>query len=124
MELVWCAWSHSKFEFPNVKPFNVVSYSNLLQEDLAHGGVPSTMIHYGLPKDLYRFNPVKDDYACWLGKLEDGKAPGIGIALATAAGIKLVVMGPPYNSGTFWNEVAPHIDNKNVFWVRGVDDAM
>jgi len=124
VELCWCKWTHSKFEFPEVKPFNIVSYSNLLQEDLVSSGVPSTMIHYGLPKDLYPFQPDKEDYACWIGKLEGGKAPRVGIELAKAAGLKLVVMGPPYNSGTFWNEVAPYIDNENVFWVRGVDDAM
>lgn len=123
VELIWCRWCHAKFEFP-VKPFNVVSYSNLLQQDMTDSGVPSTMIHYGLPRDLYAFQPDKGDYACWIGKLEGGKAPRVGIELAKAAGLKLVVMGPPYNSGTFWNEVAPYIDNKNVFWVRGVDDAM
>jgi glycosyltransferase involved in cell wall biosynthesis len=124
LELTWCRWTHAKFEFPNVKPFNIVSYSNLLQEDLANSGVPSTMIHYGLPKDLYAFQPDKDDYACWIGKLEGGKAPRVGIALAKAAGLKLVVMGPPYNTGTFWNDVCPYVDNKTVFWVRGVDDRM
>lgn len=124
IELTWCSWSHAKFEFYDINPFNVVSYSNLLQEDLAGRGVPSIMIHYGLPRDLYACNPIKQDYACWIGKLEGGKAPSVGIALAKAAGLKIVVMGPPYNTGTFWNEVAPSIDNKNVFWVRGVDDAM
>lgn len=122
-ELIWCRWSHAKFEFP-VKPFNIVSYSNLLQQDMTDSSVPTTMIHYGLPKDLYPFQPDKDDYACWIGKLEGGKAPHIGIKLAKAAGIKLVIMGPPYNTGTFWNEVAPYIDNESIFWVRGVDDAM
>jgi glycosyltransferase involved in cell wall biosynthesis len=124
LELTWCRWTHAKFEFPNVEPFNIISYSNILQEDLANSGVPSTMIHYGLPKDLYQFEPKKKDYACWIGKIEGGKAPRIAISLAKAAGIKLVIMGPPYNSGTFWNEVAPHIDNEQIFWVRGVDDQM
>jgi len=124
VELTWCRWTHAKFEFQHQKPFNIVSYSHILQDDLLAGGVPSTMIHYGLPSNLYRFCPDKGDYACWIGKLEGGKAPRIGIELAKAAGLKIVVMGPPYNSGTFWREVAPYIDNKNVFWVRGVDDAM
>lgn len=122
-EQLWCRWDHGFFEFRRPS-FNVVAYSNLLQQDMANSGVPSTMIHYGLPKDLHPFQPSKEDYVCWIGKLEGGKAPRIGIELAKAAGLKLVVMGPPYNSGTFWNEVAPYIDNERVFWVRGVDDAM
>jgi len=122
-ELTWCKWTHAKYEFP-VNPFNIISYSNLLQEDLLGDGVPSTKIYYGLPENLYQFQPDKENYACWIGKLEGGKAPRTGIELAKAAGLKIVVMGPPYNSGTFWNEVAPYIDDKDVFWVRGVDDAM
>ena len=123
VELTWNVWCHAKWQLQK-QPFNVVSYSKVLQEDFLRQGVETTMIHYGLPKDLYPFQPDKDDYACWIGKLEGGKAPRIGIELAKAAGVKLVIMGPPYNTGTFWNEVCPYIDNENVFWVRGVDDAM
>jgi len=123
VELVWNVWCHAKWQLKQV-PFNVISYSNVLRDDFLHQNVKTTMIHYGLPEYLYAFQPKKEDYACWLGKIEGGKAPRIAIALAKAAGIKLVIMGPPYNSGTFWNEVAPHIDNENIFWVRGVDDEM
>jgi glycosyltransferase involved in cell wall biosynthesis len=122
-ELTWNVWCHAKWQLKQT-PFNVVSYSRILQEDFRRQGVETTMIHYGLPKDLYAFQSDKEDYACWIGKLEGGKAPRIGIELAKAAGIKLVIMGPPYNTGTFWNEVCPHIDNEQVFWVRGVDDQM
>jgi len=123
VELVWNVWCHSWWQLKK-KPFNVVTYSQVLQNDFVDQNIETTMIHYGLPKNLYQFQPDKEDYACWIGKLEGGKAPHLGIELARAAGIKLVIMGPPYNTGTFWNEVAPHIDNKNIFWVRGVDDAM
>ena len=124
VELIWCRWSHAKFEFPKVKPFNVVSYSNLLQQDMIDSGVPTTMIHYGLPKDLYKFQPDKEDYAVWIAKAEGGKAPRLGAELARAAGLKLVFMCPPYNTGVMWDQVLPYVDNKNIFWVRGVDDQM
>jgi len=123
VELVWNMWCHAWWQLRQT-PFNVVSYSRTLQQDLLSQGVRTTMIHYGIPKDLYAFQPDKDDYACWIGKIEGGKAPEIGIKLAKAAGVKLVIMSPPYNTGTFWHEVQPYIDNKTVFWVRGVDDAM
>ena len=123
IELIWCRWSHAGFEFP-VKPFNIVSYSKLLQEDMLNSGVPTTMIHYGLPKDLYKFQSEKEDYVCWIGKAEGGKYPKAGIELALAAGLKIVVMAPPYNTGIMWDQILPYVDNERVFWVRGVDDAM
>jgi len=33
-------------------------------------------------------------------------------------------MCPPYNTGVMWDQVLPYVDNKNIFWVRGVDDQM
>lgn len=123
VELVWNRWCHEKWQLRRT-PHNVVSYSKVLQSHFLEVGVETTMIHYGLPKELYEFSSEHDGYAFWIGKIEGGKAPALAIKTALAAGLKIVMMGPPYNTGTFWNEVAPYIDNKNVFWVRGVDDKM
>ena len=123
-ELVWNKWCHRE-PFFHKKPEapNIVSYSKVLQDDLLTAGVQSTMIHYGLPIDLYKFEPKHENYAVFIGKLEGGKNPEAAIRLAKAAGIKIVIIGPPYNTGTFWNEVCPYIDNESVFWVRGASDA-
>jgi len=123
VELVWNRWCHSFFQLKET-PFNVVSYSKRLQGALDATGIKTTMIHYGLPRDLYRCELEKDDYAVWIGKIEAGKAPQLAIQLAKAAGLKIVLMGPPYNSSHFWQLVAPYINNQDVFWVRGVDDEM
>lgn len=120
-ELTWCAWCHCQ-PFGNWNSKNILSYSRLLQADLESRGVPSTMIHYGIPKDLYTPSYEHDGYAVWIAKMEGGKRPDLAIELAKAAGLKIVIMGPPYNTNCFWQMVAPYIDNKNVFWVRGVDD--
>lgn len=123
VELVWNRWCHAAWQLQE-KPFNVVSYSRVLQQDFRDNpGIETTMIHYGIPEDLYTFSPDHDGYAVWIGKLEGGKNPEAAIRLAKAAGLKIVVMGPPYNTGCFWKEVGPYIDNETVFWVRGVDDA-
>lgn len=122
-ELVWNRWCHNHFQF-NKPSFNVISYSKRLQGALKASGVDTTMIHYGLPKDLYRCVKDKDDYAVWIGKIESGKAPQLAIQLAKAVGMKIVIMGPPYNTSHFWQLVQPYIDNRTVFWVRGVDDEM
>lgn len=123
VETVWNRWAHLPWQYKETG-FNIVSYSKVLQSHFRQVGVETTMIHYGLPKDLYTFSDEFDNYVVWIGKIEGGKAPSLAIKIALAAGMKIVIMGPPYNTGTFWQEVAPYIDNKNVFWVRGVDDDM
>ncbi len=122
-EQVWCRWSHVPWQLKETG-YNIVSYSKVLQQHFLEVGVKTTMIHYGLPKDLYEFSNEHDNYAVWIGKVEGGKAPELAIKVALAAGLKIVIMGPPYNTGTFWHEVAPYIDNERVFWARGVDDEM
>jgi len=122
-ELTWNRWCHVAWQLKQT-PYNVISYSKVLQSHFREVGVETTMIHYGLPKDLYKFSDKHDGYAVFIGKIEGGKAPSLAIKVALAAGLKIVIMGPPYNTGTFWQEVAPYIDNVNVFWVRGVDDEM
>jgi len=122
-ELVWNRWQHSWFQLKEPGS-NVITYSKRLQGAFHEIGLDTTMIHYGLPKDLYQCVSEKEDYAVWIGKIEAGKAPHLAIELAKAAGMKIVLMGPPYNSSHFWQLVAPYIDNETVFWLRGVDDEM
>ena len=125
-ELTWCKWCHGvPYQREGGHPHNVISYSRVLQSDFIQDRVLTTMIHYGIPKDLYTFQPEHDGYAVWIGKIEGGKRPDLAIELALAAGLKIVIMGPPYNTGTFWQQVAPYLDKfpDKVFWVRGVDDA-
>jgi len=120
-EITWCRWPHAPWQLKK-KGFNTISYSRILQLDFAQVGIPTIMIHHGIPKNLYQFEPEHDDYAVWIGKIEAGKAPRLAIELAKAAGLKIVLMGPPYSTTCFYNEVAPYIDNEKVFWLRGVND--
>jgi len=122
-ELTWCVWCHMVWQMKQVS-YNTVSYSKVLQQDFQRVGCPTTMIHYGIPTELYEPCYDPDDYAVWIGKIEGGKAPHLAIEVAKAAGLKIVIIGPPYNTGCFWNKVCPYIDNETVFWVRGADDAM
>ena len=121
VEFTWCRWAHVPWTLP--KPgFNIIACSKHLQLDFQKVGTPTIKIPFGLPNDLYTFEPEHDNYAVWLGKIESGKAPSLAIKLAKAAGLKIILLGPPYSTTCFFNEVAPYIDNKTVFWVRGVDD--
>jgi glycosyltransferase involved in cell wall biosynthesis len=120
-ELTWCVWCHIGHQLKKI-PFNTISYSNTLKNDFKVIGMPTIMIHYGIPKELYSLEEKKENYVVWIGKIEGGKNPDMAIKIAKASGIKIVIMAPPYNPGYFNKNVLPYIDNKNVFWVRGVDD--
>lgn len=124
-EFPWGCWAHCKPFWKDLVPQNIVSCSRVLQQDFFNRGVLTSMIHYGLPGDLYPFQPESDNYVVWIGKVEGGKRPDLAIELALASGMKIVVMGPPYNTGCFWQQVQPYLDKypDKVFWVRGVDDA-
>lgn len=122
VELTWCVWCHCSPFFGSNKAKNIISYSRRMQEDFTAREVPTTMIHYGIPRNLYKFEPDSEDYVVWIGKIEGGKYPKAAIELAKAAGLKIVVIGPPYNTGCFWSQVAPYIDNETVFWMRGASD--
>jgi len=102
-------------------PDNIISYSHKLNWTM---GGHTTMIHYGLPeKDYSRWSKkAKTDYFCWIGRMDQGKAPDLAIDIAKRAGVKLILMGPAYHYPYFCESVFPHIDNENVIWIRGVDD--
>lgn len=122
-ELTWCVWSHAAFQRKG-DHYNVISYSKTLQQDFLSRRVPTVMINYGIPAEIYTPSFGHDNYAVWIGKIEGGKAPHLAIQLALAAGMKIVIMGPPYNTTHFWQMIGPYLNHPDVYWVRGVDDAM
>jgi glycosyltransferase involved in cell wall biosynthesis len=121
IELTWCAWCHIAWQL-GLLPFNTVSYSKVLRGDFLERKIGTIMIHYGLPINLYKFEPEHDNYAVWIGKIEDGKAPKAAIELALASGMKIVLIGPPYDMRCFKSEVMPYLGHPDVIWMRGADD--
>lgn len=121
VELPWNCWCHIGWQL-GIKPYNTIAYSKVLQNDFKERGMDTIMIHYGIPEDLYTFVPIPENYVVWIGKIEGGKYPKAAIELAKAAGYKILIIGPPYNTGCFWSQIAPYIDNETVFWARGAND--
>jgi glycosyltransferase involved in cell wall biosynthesis len=79
--------------------------------------------------DKYTFVPrVPDDAPLiFLSRIEAIKGPDTAIAIARAAGRRLILAGNRPESGSgreFWNrEIAPHLGRDGVEWVGEVDDA-
>jgi glycosyltransferase involved in cell wall biosynthesis len=96
---------------------NVIAYSKKLNSLNAN---QSTVIYYGIPD-----RPLPEeakDYVVWTGRMDMGKAPDIAIDFAKRAGVKLVLMGPAYHYPYSQDKIFPHVDNKNIIWLRAVDD--
>lgn len=122
-ELVWCSWSHTKDQLRD--PHNTVCYSRALQRDMQQTDRPATLIYYGIPMENYQVDPRPPlPYVVWIGKIEGGKGCDWAIDAALAADMKIVLMGPPYNSGHFQNDVAPKFADPRVIWLRGCTDEM
>lgn len=67
----------------------------------------------------------KDDYLLWMGRMDAAKGAHRAIAVARAAGIRLVLAGPvqPGQEEYFRSEVEPHIDGRAVAFVGEVGGA-
>jgi glycosyltransferase involved in cell wall biosynthesis len=76
------------------------------------------------PIDVHNW-PVgtrKDGYLLWIGRLTEAKGPHRAIAVARAAGVRLVLAGPvqPGNEPFFRDVVAPLVDGDRVRYVGEV----
>jgi glycosyltransferase involved in cell wall biosynthesis len=72
--------------------------------------------------DDWPYEPDKDDYALWLGRMSEVKGPHRAIAAARMAGTRLVLAGPVQagQEAFFAAEVEPHIDGDAVRYVGEV----
>src|SRR5882724_5558365 len=76
---------------------------------------PAAVIPHGVDTGQFTFQSDAKDYVCYLGRFEAGKGPCQAIAAARAAGVRLLMAGPP--SPYFRENVAPLIDGKSVEYV-------
>jgi glycosyltransferase involved in cell wall biosynthesis len=82
------------------------------------------------PVDTAKYTAVRsvadDAPLVFLGRVEREKGPHTAIAVARAAGRRLVIAGPHHDDGdegAFWrDEVAPHIDGEMIRYVGAVGD--
>ncbi len=82
---------------------------------------PAAVIPHGVDPSQFTLRTEPDDYVCYLGRFEPGKGPLQAIAAARAAGLRLLMAGPP--NLYFRETVKPHIDGKTVEYVGFVTGA-
>lgn len=84
-----------------------------------------TTVFNGVDLDKYSFAPTvsPDAPLVFLGRVERIKGPHNAIAIAKAAGRRLVIAGNITDQSYFDAEVAPEIDDETILYVGPVDDA-
>ena len=88
---------HGRVDLEALRP-TYRRYSNLPLISISHSQRDSLSdmnwvdtIYHGLPRELFRFNPVGGEYLAFLGRLSPEKRPDLAIEVARRAGIPLKI---------------------------------
>src|SRR5262245_15033647 len=82
---------------------------------------PTATIHHGVDPAQFTFRAVPEDYVCFLGRFTWSKGPLEAIAAARAAGLRLLLAGPP--DDYYHDQIRPHVDGRSVEYVGYVTGA-
>ncbi len=109
----WVRASHPVFERYRDNPFVSLSDAErTLKPDLNYVAT----VYNGVDLDQFTFEPRKEDYLLFAGRLSPEKGPAEAVRIAKQAGMPLRMAGmvePKYRD-YYDNEVAPHIDGEQV----------
>ena len=80
-------------------------------------------IHHGIDLNQYMFQPAKQDYLAFLGRIAPLKGTHSAIAVAKKAGIPLKIAGEvqPMYQDYFDSQIKPHIDGKFIEYIGEAD---
>ncbi len=80
-------------------------------------------IHHGIDLSLYRFQPEKQNYLSFIGRIAPMKGTHLAIAVAERSGIPLKIAGEvqPMYREYFDREVKPHVDGKFIEYIGEAD---
>ncbi len=109
----WVRAAHPVFEAYKDLPF--VSISHAERQMLPNLNYVAT-VYNGIRLDDFPFQPEKDDYLLFAGRLSPEKGPDVAIEIARRADRRLLMAGliEPQYQEFFDAKVKPHIDGKQV----------
>lgn len=109
----WVRAAHPVFKAYRDLPF--VSISNAERQMLPELNYVAT-VYNGICLEDFPFEPRKDDYLLFAGRLSPEKGPDVAVEIARRAGRRLLIAGmiePQYRN--FYDErVKPHVDGRQV----------
>jgi glycosyltransferase involved in cell wall biosynthesis len=62
---------------------------------------PNKVVYFGTDVNYYRFNPNKEDYFVYFGRIHESKGPQVALEIAKRTGIRLKIMGEDKESPFF-----------------------
>ncbi len=83
----------------------------------------AAVIHHGIPLEDFPFDPVGSDDLLFFGRIHPDKGAADAVAIAQAAGRRLILCGIVQDEGYFREQVAPHIDGERVVYRGAVGGA-
>ena len=124
---------HGRLDLPHLRPLMhhfadvpLVSISNAQRRPLQHLQLNWTAtVHHGLPLDSYDLGPGDGHYIAFLGRIAPEKGPGLAIAAAKAAGMRLKIAAKvdPVDRPYFESEIQPLLDDPLIDYVGEIGDA-
>jgi glycosyltransferase involved in cell wall biosynthesis len=80
-------------------------------------------IHHGLDVSLYQFQPKKQQYLSFLGRIAPIKGTHLAIQVARQSGIPLKIAGEvqPLYRDYYESEIKPHIDGRFIEYIGEAD---
>ena len=77
-------------------------------------------IHHGIDVEAFAVDPAPGDHLLFFGRIHPDKGTAEAIAVAAAAGRRLLIAGIVQDEGYFRDEVEPHVDGDRVRYVGPV----
>lgn len=77
-------------------------------------------VYHGIDMSEFRLAPRKEDYLLFWGRIHPAKGAAEAIAVARAAGRRLIMGGIVQDERYFEEEVKPHIDGERVVYLGAV----
>ena len=121
---------HGRLDLPDLLPLHqhfvnhpLVSISNSQRDPLSSANWCATVYH-GLPEDLYRFQPVPQDYFAFVGRISPEKRLDRAIEIAVACGVRLKVAAKVDRTDReyFEREVRHLLDHPLVEYIGEIGD--
>jgi glycosyltransferase involved in cell wall biosynthesis len=124
---------HGRLDLPHLRPLmrhfadlSLVSISNAQRRPLEPLDLNWTAtVYHGLPLDFYAPGPGDGHYVAFLGRIAPEKGPGLAIAAAKAAGVRLKIAAKvdPADRAYFESEIQPLLADPLIDYVGEIAEA-
>lgn len=77
-------------------------------------------VYHGIDLSEFSFNDKIGDYLLYFGRIHEDKGTAEAIEIAQSYGMKLLMAGIIQDKNYYNQRIAPHIDNKNIYYLGSV----